>query len=241
MTVNFGEFETKKNAVKCMRIIYECAEKAGIKHALFVNFGLLLGIVRHKDFIPWDNDIDMCVRADLITPEQELKYFHLLHEKDLFYAREKICYRPDEKGFDSTLLDTKKKISSQKIRLTWFSLRKRANYTKFCHWFMFPWNGCYWHTKSGVWINDAKFPMKKYGYALNDDALMKGIPTNCLDDFITVNFYGINLQVPKNAGSCLDFYYPGWLMPRRGGASAKKMVCIVKKWQKPSSWRMVII
>ena len=71
-------FWRKKLAVEELRTIHECAEKAGIRDALYVNFGLLLGIIREGDFIAWDTDVDMCLKQELITPEQEIKYFQLL-------------------------------------------------------------------------------------------------------------------------------------------------------------------
>ena len=237
--MDFSNHRTKKHAVECLRIIHKCADEAGIRHALFVNFGLLLGIVRERDFIKHDNDVDMCIQSDKITPQQEVKYFNSLQKSEFFYARERASYRRDKNGFNANLLNMKKPIGNKNIRLTWFSLRKRHNYPKFCHWLMFPWNGYYWHTKAGAWVKDRKFPMDKWKYDTDTRAIMKGVPQYYLDDLIQVNFYGIKINIPLNTGTCLDHYYPGWLMPKRG-ASAKKIVCFVKKWSSPKTWKVKI-
>lgn len=241
MGVNFQNHQTKKRAVECLRTIHNCADEVGIRHALFVNFGLLLGMVREKDFIGHDSDVDMCIQADKITPQQEADYFNLLQKNEFFYARERESYRPDPNGFNSNLLNTKKPLGNKKIRLTWFSLRKRHNYPKFCHWLMFPWNGYYWHTKAGAWVKDRKFKVDKWKYDINDtSAIMKGVPEYYLRELITTNFYGINVNIPLNTGTCLDNYYPGWLTPKTKGASSKKIICLIKDWQNLRSWKIKI-
>jgi len=236
----FSDYETRKRAVECMKIFYQCAEEAGIAHALFISFGLLLGIVREKNFIKHDNDVDMCVLSDKITPEQEVTYFNLLQEREFFYAREKVSYRLDKDGFNANLINNRKSLGEKKIRLAWFSLRKRHNYPKFCHWFMFPWNGYYWHTKAGGWVKDSKFPIDKWKYDANTCAIMKGIPENYIKELTTINFYGLDIKIPLYSGTCLDFYYPGWLIPQ-SGASIKKIACFVKDWHDLSTWKVKIL
>ena len=78
----FFNYERKRLATEDLAICYDCAREAGIEEHLFVNFGLLLGIVRDGDFIGHDDDIDMCLKADKITAEQERKYIELLEKKE---------------------------------------------------------------------------------------------------------------------------------------------------------------
>ncbi len=211
--------ERKKWAMDDLHTIHECADRAEIRHALFVGFGLCLGIVRERDFIGHDNDIDMCVLSERIEKEQEEAYFNYLVEKDMFYARMRVTRRDDT------------------CRFTWFSLRKRSDHSKFCHWFFFPWSGYYWHTKAGLWVTNKKFDTK-YKFNQEYDALMKGVPQEYIPGLTAIDFNGLAMQVPEKTGACLDFWYPGWYLPKKGGASAKKIVATVKDWHDKRTWKV---
>ena len=230
----------KRQAVDILKICYDCADKAGIRDALFVNYGLMLGIVREKDFIAHDSDIDMCVKADLITAAQEIKYYKLLEKNGLFDARRKWSSIKDPKGFSSTLILSNNDKSGSKIRFTWFSLRAKPGYPKFCHWFVFPWNGYSWHTKAGKWVRERKFTHQKWDYRKTDEAILKGCPAEFVEELMEVEFYGLKIQIPRRVGSCLDFMYPGWLIPKNRGASSKKIVCVVGKWSDKKTWRISV-
>lgn len=231
--------DKKKKAVQELKLMLECGEQAGIGHAMFIGFGLLLGIVREKDFIPHDNDMDMCINSDLITADQEFKYYKNLKEKRLFLAREKKTFRWDPNGFRiSSVLPGN---SNEPCRFTWFSLRMREGHPKCCNWFWFKWNGYYWHSKGHKWVTPRKFDKEKYGYRIGDAAIMKGIPESYLSDFAEVDFHGLKVQIPAKYGSCLDFWYPGWWLPKTGGASSKKIIAVIDTWKSRKKWKVSII
>ncbi len=240
----YMDFRRKKRAVETLKIIHECASEAGIRKALYVNFGLLLGIIRDGDFISWDTDIDMCLKQELITPEQEIKYFQLLDSRGVFKARKKWSSINDENGFSERMIKPRKDESDiendRKVRFTWFSLRKAKEYPKFCHWVMVNWNGMTWHSKAGLWISKHKFNRREYNYKDTDEAILKGMPQKYVEELMEINFYGIKIQIPVLYGHCLDYLYPGWLIPSHRGSSATKIVCVASKWADKKTWRVVI-
>jgi len=229
----------KERAMETLRICYSCAEEAGMRDALFVNFGLLLGIVREGDFIAHDDDVDMCVLMDKITPIQQLRYFNLLKKHELFFARERksIVTIPD--GYSKSLLSSNNAVDPTTVFMTWFSLRKRKGYPKFCHWFMIPWKGYYWHTKAGMWVSRKKFDPRRFNYEPTDDAILKGVPEDHLKELMEIEFRGLKINIPTRFGSVLDSCYPGWLIPKIGGASAKETVCIAKDWNDKRTWKVI--
>lgn len=58
------DFETR---LEVMKKIKDIAEEEGV--SLYLANGALLGAVREKDFIPWDNDVDMDVLAEELEPK----------------------------------------------------------------------------------------------------------------------------------------------------------------------------
>lgn len=214
--------DVKEKAIEDLRTVYECAEAAGIREHLFVCFGLMLGIIRERDFIVNDDDIDMGIISERITKEQEQKYYHNLVDAQMFFARQR-----EEKRSDTD-------------RFTWFTLRKRHNRSKFCHWFWIKHSGYYWHTKAGKWVNNAKFAgIEDAEFRLDDDAIMKGIPIGHMNEFQEIEFHGIRINIPVKCGTCADFWYPGWITPLRS-KSARAIICQVPNWQDVGSWKVIV-
>lgn len=67
----FGEH--KQTAIDLMHLVINILNKLNLDY--FLISGTLLGLVRHNDFIPWDDDIDLIVHNDI------LKYIDLLQLK----------------------------------------------------------------------------------------------------------------------------------------------------------------
>lgn len=83
-----NDLELKKICIEILRYIDEICYKNKLTY--FVNFGTLIGTVRHKGFIPWDDDVDICMpRADyekfLEIVEQDNVYNVLHGQKDKYY------------------------------------------------------------------------------------------------------------------------------------------------------------
>lgn len=216
----FFNYDRCRYAIEDMATCYECAKKAGIKDKLFVNFGLLLGIVRENDFIKNDDDVDMCVRTDGITKEQQDAYIEYLKEDGMFFAREKTARRKDN-GM-----------------ALWFTLRRKVGHAKFCHWWGFDWQGFWWWSKGRRWVRPSKFDVVRWGYNAETEAMALGIPSDYMAKLMWIKFKGIKIQIPEKFGHVLDWEYPGWPIPQ-GGSSRKQIACVIQKWANPRTWRII--
>ena len=88
--LGFGEY--KPQAIKLLKKTLEILDEFNIQHMLIS--GTLLGYIRHNDFIPWDDDIDILVDKSIWDKKEKIaaKYGNL----NLFYKNKydsiKICF-----------------------------------------------------------------------------------------------------------------------------------------------------
>ena len=54
--------EIQQMELGIMEYIHEVCQKIGVKY--FLSYGSLIGAVRHQGFIPWDDDMDICMLRD---------------------------------------------------------------------------------------------------------------------------------------------------------------------------------
>ena len=73
--------------------------------------------------------------------------------------------------------------------------------------------------------NYSKIQVYKYGYRLDLTSIFKvnkyyisnlyKFPTDCLNEFSTLNFKNINVKIPKNYNKYLTFLYGNWHFPQK--------------------------
>ena len=87
----FGEH--KQTAINLMKLSIHILNEFNIDY--FLISGTLLGLVRHNDFIPWDDDIDLIVHFDIFKKIKEiyLKYGKILIIKVIQNYLIKISFR----------------------------------------------------------------------------------------------------------------------------------------------------
>ena len=70
--------QIQEESLKILKVIDSIAQKEKLKYSLF--YGTLIGAVRHKGFIPWDDDLDIIMfRSDY----ERLKEYFILHKEEL--------------------------------------------------------------------------------------------------------------------------------------------------------------
>ena len=105
----FGE-ELKKIQLEILDVVAAFCEKHGISY--WLDGGTLLGAIRHKGYIPWDDDIDVgMMRPDynkfmrLFNQENDkYKFYSIENNPNFYYASGKVLdtdtvlYEPDKNG-----------------------------------------------------------------------------------------------------------------------------------------------
>ena len=59
--------ELKTSALESLKVLHDFCEKYNLRY--YLAYGTLLGAVRHKGFIPWDDDIDV------VMPREDYEFF----------------------------------------------------------------------------------------------------------------------------------------------------------------------
>jgi len=80
--------EMKSIQVDILTNVHDFCEKNGIKYSLYA--GTLIGAIRHKGFIPWDDDIDIV----MTRPNYE-KFIHGYKDDDGIYKLHELSTDPD--------------------------------------------------------------------------------------------------------------------------------------------------
>ena len=216
-----------EHAEEQLKKIFEIGRKCGMGHAMFLNFGTLLGCVREKRLIPDDDDTDVGIRSDWITRDQERQFYDMLKAEQMFEYRERKEPRPDNQRF------------------LWFSLKSQLGGTKSCIWFCFPWRKHLYHCKGKRWLRKIGLKpqvmnaLPNKGQNLLDWAtIMKGNSLRFYEKLIEVPFLGEKFNIPHMPGSALTEYYGSWAIKAKGSSKRHRLV-LIKDWFKKSSWMVL--
>jgi len=208
----FFSEERRANGHDLITNMLLCGKEVGIEDKMFLGFGNVLGYALLGNFLPKDNDIDMCILVDELEQEQILEYVAACKARGLMDTRERGPFSIGRK-------------------YCWMSIGQKSikleQGVKACNWFCFSYDGKLWHSKGNQWVS------KK---GLHDEyPTAKGIPLNIALPLKKVMFGGNEIQVPKHIGRCLDAWYPGWVK-RKPDSSRIDSVLVMPDTFDKSSW-----
>lgn len=221
--------ERKRVAYELLGEMVKSGENAGIKDAMFLGFGALLGYIMVGDIPGNDDDTDICILSDRITTDSAIRYVEdmnkpktingIKYPHGLGECNWRMCDPRDDTGMP-----------------LWVSVghkKQQANGVKSCNWFMFEHSGFMWHSKGSKWVG-------KVGdrSSSKSKAACLGQPVDTLKDLIEIDFHGVKINMPKKAGTCVDWWYPGWVLDGEG-SSAHNRVLIVPDWNNKKSWKIL--
>jgi hypothetical protein len=225
--------ERKHNGYELLSIMLDCGERAGIRDSMWLGFGNMFGYVVCGDFLPHDTDLDLCIDQETSTYEGDMKYLEEIQKP----------FKIGNQNFPHGLTEKMYRFSNKRDdtnRPLWISIGHRSiendNGVKSCNWWFFKHSNYYWHSKGDRWVQPGKFSNEQINRT--EKAIALGQPAGMLDEFIEVDFNGVAVNMPVKAGTCLDWWYPGW-KPGLPGSSAKKVLLAIPNWNKKVGWRIL--
>lgn len=200
----------------------EAAIAAGVYDRMFIAFGTMLGAIRptkrkdgryYRGFMEHDHDMDIALLP--MSPDEKEKFFQECEKRGIWRHR---IQRVDVQG------------------IVWFKLKISG--ASSCVWFLFGFDQYLFHSKGNLWLKPDKFRHFDSMTIRTARGMALGAPAKFFTPLTEIDFEGMKMNVPLQAGSLCDHWYTGWHTPK-GGSSEKKAVLRIGNWKDKSTWRII--
>ncbi len=216
----FSNKKSSKTALKLLEVTINTLNEHNIKY--YLDFGTLIGAVRDKGFIPWDDDVDICLFDE--------KDYH--KAVDLLNSIAKQGFRTSLNTFYESIRDRKYKIMKNKqsgifvdekeINFTnihnYKTARVKTNTSPFVSLFT---------NQSTIYLDIFfKYVYKNNNYWMALNRINK--VDVMVDELIEINFYHLKCTIPKNYDEYLTAVYGNWKIPNKSWIQTDNLTHIKK-------------
>lgn len=194
------KFTNPKNvieSIKILKITIEVLNRYNVKY--YLDFGTLIGAIRDKAFIPWDDDMDI----SLVNEEDYKKL------PDILAEIKKSNYRTYLVTFDDSLKGRKlkgKTIYHSEINFTSENNYRVAKIRNSRFWKFGKGRNCLDIFCKYKYKNDLAWVAQGRIHSIPNDKLS--------NELLEIDFYGIKCSVPKNYDEYLTSMYGDWKTPK---------------------------
>ncbi|MFC1524144.1 LicD family protein [Thermodesulfobacteriota bacterium] len=193
--VRFFDQQHRENTLIILKKVSDVLHEHNIVH--YLDFGTLIGAIREKGFIPWDDDIDISLAHEKdyhkipLVLKKIKKRFRL--RTYLYSFKESIARR--RKGGEEIFCETvnftdENNYQIAKVRDNWFWIVGRGNV---CIDIFFKY----------------KFKDNMYWMAYGKENF---VPSDRLGtEFVEIDFYDLKFKIPKQYNEYLTYKYGDWM------------------------------
>ena len=187
-----------QDALALLKVTVEALERHGVRY--YLDFGTLIGAVREKGFIPWDDDVDISIANEEdyqnipgILKEIRAQYKYRTYVFSFKSSRMKFTRRGEAVRTDDLFFTDKNSLQMAKLRNNKFWRFGRGN-TCLDIFFKYQYNG------------------HKYWLAYGK---VNSVPTEFLNDqdLVKIKFYDLECYIPMNYDEYLTYKYGNWRVP----------------------------